>query len=404
MSGRLVYHVAEAVVLNSVLALGSRCLLVAACCGCGATPPQVPPALDPDRQAELAGWLEEHGRPPVDYVVGLFADRDVVFLGEHHRVRHDVLLVQSLIPRLHEAGVRVLATEFGRREDQPLIDALLADPEWDEARAREIVFRQLVWWGYREYVDVYRTAWERNRQLPEGAPRFRILALNDSPDWSQIRSPADRDDPAVMRRVWRGGGEEHWARVILEAVSSGDRVLVHCGIHHAFTQYRQPIVIEGRFSHFDRSLRCGNHVFEAIGARAATVFLHAPWSGDDGYGSASTYPAGGVIDAVMLAAGPKPVGFDLDDGPFGDLGAADAVYQHGYESFRLADFADGWIYTKPLSQYEGVTPIAGWVDEDNLEGARAASPNPRFRHASVEEFNRAIARDADLADRWEHLR
>jgi hypothetical protein len=112
----------------------------------------------------------------------------------------------------------------------------------------------------------------------------------------------------------------------------------------------------------------------------------------------------GRIAALMLAEGPRPVGFDLDQGPFGELSVEDAVYRHGYEDFRLAAFCDGWIYTKPISECAGVTPIPGWINESNLERAGTQSPNPSFRQASVEEFNEGIARDAEIHRRWGHLR
>ena len=366
----------------------------------GAAGPESPAVPAPERLAELEAWLQENGREPTAYVLGQFDDHDVVFLGEMHRVKHDVLFVQSLLEPLHRRGVRVLATEFGRREDQPDIDALLAAPEWNEALAREITFRQFVWWGYREYVDVFKAAWRLNRELPAGAPPMRIVGINNSPDWRHIRTRADRNRGEAMRKVWGGCTELDWARPILDAVAAGERVLVHCGMHHAFTAYRQPIVIDGAFSHFDRSLRCGNHVREALGDRAATIFLHAPWHGAGGYDDRPRHPAGGVIDALMLAVGPRPVGFDLAGGPFGELGDDGAVYHHGYEDFTLADFCDGWIYTRPLSEYEGVTPIPGWVNAGNLAAARAQSPNPAYREKSCEAFNLGIARDAGLTERW----
>ena len=379
-------------------------LLVLPACSTGTSEQANSPPIDPALQSKLAAWLEVEGEAPEDYVVGLFSDHDVVFLGEQHRVRQDALLVQSLIEPLYEAGVRVLATEFGRREEQAKIDSLLGAPEWDEDLAREIAFRQSVFWGYREYVDIYRSAWALNQGLPEGAPQFRILGMNDSPDWSYVKSEADRNNGTIMRQVWGGTSEGDWADVILVAVRSGEKVLVYSGIHHAFTEYRQPVVRDGEFRRFDSSLRCGNHVFAALGKRAVTVFLHAPWNGQQGYGSRMRHPAGGVIDALMLAEGPRPVGFDLDAGPFGEIRVGDAVYRHGYEDFKLADFCDGWIYTKPISECVGVTPIPGWVNESNLEFARAQSPNPGFRQASAEEFNEGMARDAQMHRRWGHLR
>jgi hypothetical protein len=363
-----------------------------------------PPPLDADLRKTLESWLAENGKDPVEYVEGLFADHDVVILGEHHRIRHDPLLVQSLLGPLYRAGVRTFATEFGRREDQDRIDALVNAPEWDEGLARAIVFDQFVEWGFQEYVDLYRAAWEVNRQLPEGASRLRVLGVNDSPDWSHVRTRADRDDPEVMARVWRGGNEGEWARVILEAVTAGEKVLVYCGIHHAFSRFRQPIVIDGKFYRFEDT-RMGNHLYRAIGKRVATVYLHAPWNGARGYNDAYVHPIGGAIDALMLGreGGPRPVGFDVVNTPFGDLTCSNCVYRHGSD-FRLADFCDGWIYTRPISEYKGVTPIDGWIHEGNLETARRQIPNPRMRGFSEAEFNAAVVRAADARRRWKRLR
>lgn len=377
--------------------------IVIALAGCSGEKSEGPPAIDPEVGERLSAWLEHEAEPPIAYVTGLFEEHDVVFLGEQHRIREYLLLVQDLMEPLHLAGVRVLGTEFARREDQPLIDSLIYAEDYDEELAGEIVFRQSVTWGYREYLDLFRVAWELNRMLPENSPRFRILGLNDSPDWSRLKSEADRDDHDIMKKVWRGGGEDRWAEVILESVGRGEKVLVHCGIHHAFTGYRQPVVLDGRFVRFGEK-RCGNHVYDEIGGRAVTVFLHAPWNGPGGYGSAYVYPADGVIDALMLEIGPRPVGFDLAGGPFGGLRVDKAVYVHGYEDFRLADFCDGWIYLEPISGLEGVIPVDDWIDEENIGLVRRRHPVPSRREASIESLNRGIARSARIQRRWGHLR
>lgn len=365
------------------------------------------PELDPTLRAELESWLTTEGRAPNEYVVGLFDDHDVVFLGEWHRIKHDLLFVRSLFKPLYDAGIRVFATEFARREDQPLIDTLLAKPNWDEALARRIVFQQFVHWGYQEYVDLLKAAWEVNQGLPEGAPRFQVIGMNDSPDWSYVKTQEDRDRAEIKRKVWQGGGEEFWAEVILDTVDAGERVLVHCGIHHAFTQFRQPIVNrDGEFVRFDTSLRAGNHVYNAIGKRAITIFMHAPWPPASGYYSRySVPPADGLIDALMLGRpeGPVAVGFDIVGSPLADIEIKDAVYRHGYERFTAATFCDGWIYTQPYGQCEGVTAIEGWIHDGNLEHARQQSPNPRFRTASAEDFNGSIAHDAEMERRFKHL-
>ena len=164
-------------------------------------------------------------------------------------------------------------------------------------------------------------------------------------------------------------------------------------------------MIDGEFVRFDDT-RMGNYVYRAIDKRAVTVFLHAPWSGKKGYGDRSVHPADGYIDALMLglSPGPRAVGFDLVESPFGRLRIRNAVYANGYDDFRLSSFCDGWIYTKPISEYEGVTPIENWINADNVVRARLQTPRPRMREYTPEQFNASIARSADMGGRWKHLR
>lgn len=99
-------------------------------------------------------------------------------------------------------------------------------------------------------------------------------------------------------------------------------------------------------------LRIGNHLREALGRRAVTVYLHAPWDGAGGYGTKYVHPADGRLDAFMLArsGGPFAVGFDIPGSP-------------------LAEFCDGWI------------------NAGNVVRARAAAMNPAWRNLPVEQLN-----------------
>ncbi len=365
------------------------------------------PRADAQVQNELAVYLKAHYMPPEDYVIGKFKDHDVVFIGEWHRIKHDPLLIQALIPRLHKSGIYTLATEFARREDQSLIDHLINAPAYDEQLARQIQFNQFVAWGYQEYVDIYKAAWRLNRGLPKDSRKFRILGLGDSPDWSLIKTEEDNRNPAIRRQVWKGGGENLWARVILDDVEKKEKLLVYCGIHHAFSEYKQPVVgNDGKFVRLADD-RMGNYVFRAIGKRAITIFLHSPWYPAEGYNAPyMVRPADGAIDAMIdaLEPGLRRAGFDTRGTPFGQLPGGTSIYKHGYDGFKLADFCDGYIIQKPLSEYEGVTPIPDFVNEKNIEQARAQIPNPRLRTASIATFNRAIASDADMKKRFQIIR
>lgn len=77
----------------------------------------------------LSNYLLNEGKPPLDYILEKFEDHDIVLLGEMHYIRQQVELYHRLIPLLPDHGITIVATEFGRRADQALIDELLSK-EW----------------------------------------------------------------------------------------------------------------------------------------------------------------------------------------------------------------------------------------------------------------------------------
>jgi len=363
--------------------------------------PQTLP-LDPKVKASLIEYISTHHQSPEDYILSKFKDHDMIFLGEYHRIKHDPELVQKLIPLLHRSGVYYLGFEFARRQEQPMIDSLLQAPEYDEQLARYIIFKNMVFWGYKEYVDIFKAAWELNRSLPDGERPFHILGLNDSPDWSIVKTPEDGAKHEVMSKVWHGETEEDWAKVLIDVViNKGEKALVYCGIHHAFTEYKQPVAVNGKFIRFG-DIRVGNAVFQKIGKRAFTIYLHAPWISADGYDKPDVRSADGYIDAVLSEVDPKyyRMGFDLQNTPFGKLQGETSMYKYGYDHFRLATIYDGYICQGPLSAYVGVTPIKNFINEHNLEEARLQSPNPRLRKINADDFNKGIAEDADILRRF----
>mgnify|MGYP001201344188 CR=1 FL=1 len=75
---------------------------------------------------ELSYYLLNEGKAPVDYILDKFKDHDIVLLGEMHYIRQQVELYHHVIPLLADRGITIVATEFGRRADQELIDDLLS--------------------------------------------------------------------------------------------------------------------------------------------------------------------------------------------------------------------------------------------------------------------------------------
>ncbi len=381
------------------LALASMICALLALTGC-ADEKLALPSLSPEQRAELQEWLDEHAASPEEYVASKFAHHDIVFLGEYHRIRHDALLVQNLIPVLHRTGIHNLGLEFLAAADQDDIDRLLAADTYDDSLARDLFWRAWPWWGFREYVDILRVAWELNHSLHEGAGRFRVLGLNARQDWSHVWTEEDRANPEVMSRVWpEGESDAVMAETIRrDILSHGGKALIYAGINHAYTRFRQPVVDEttGELVRLVNT-RMGNLIADEIGERAFTIFLHSPWPSAAGYAAPWVYPADGIIDAFFLGI-PEPqrrVGFDVAGSPIGRLPGGASLWSLSTPDFRIEHYCDGWIYQMPLSRYEGVTAIPDWFNEQNRLDAIAqlANPDPRVKDTerTVEQLTAFLA-------------
>lgn len=367
---------------------------------CGSQPNHEPQISD--TVASLETYLTDHYQSPHDYIVSKFAAHDVVFIGERHRLRHDVALVRELIPQLHETGVYCLGTEFARHVDQPLIDSLITGATYDEQLARKIQFNQWPWWGFQDYIDIYRAAWEVNRTRPEGTPVFRVVGLNARSDWSHVRAVEDRENSEVMAKVWPDGdGDAYMAEVVKrEFFDANQKALVYCGCNHAYTRYHQPVY---DFEHDELVRlnygRVGNRVFEEYGERCFNICLHAPWPSTEGYGK-SVLPADGLIDSLIarLPDSLECAGFDVVGTPFGELTGRTSLWQYGYPEFTLADYCDGYIIQGPVTEYQGVAVAAGFINERNRLAAILQSANPTTKDTSrtVADCMASLANDTEI--------
>ncbi len=375
------------------------CLLICALTGCKKK--AASQGLAEARVEQLESWLNENGQTPQEYVLGKFKDHDVVILGEPHRLRDHPLLVQDLIVKLGENGVHILATEFARAVDQPLIDSLLNSPQWNEELGREIQMRQYSLWPWREYLDIFKVAWQYNQSLAQGQGRFRIIGVNCDPDWSVIQTVEDMDNPAKRREAWKGCTEADWANVVLPELTAGKKVLAYCGMHHAFSRYKQPRVNEeGEFMGWG-DVRFGNHLRDSLGDRVFTIALHTPWYAKTSqYNTMTLRPVEGAIDQVMESreGGARPVGFDMLGSPFGELTDTLAIYAVGYPNFTLSEYCDGYIYFRPFAQSEVVTFIEGYYNDSTIAIARVSATHPWYRTASPQDFEDQMKKQV-IADR-----
>lgn len=252
-----------------------------------------------------------------------------------------------MIPILYDNGVTNLGYEFYEQTVQHTIDSLLSSENWNE----ELVYTTLskgfgVTWAYREYINVLKEIWKFNQTLNDNQPKFRIIFIN--PEYYPCEKGLDRF----------GGSDPDLSMALClerKVISKKQKALIYCGMHHAFTSYKQPIYdfakneLQGL-----NDKRFGNIIHEKYPDKTFTIFMHTPWFSDKGFDKPFVKPANGVIDCVMYMLNNKPCGFDVKNTPAGMIESNNTYYAYGYPNFKLMDFCDGYIFLNPYSKYKQV--------------------------------------------------
>jgi hypothetical protein len=367
--------------------------------------PELHPAAQNNDNA-LSAYLTEDWTTPEDYIVSKFKDHDIVFIGEMHYIKHDPLLIQAVIPKLYQAGIYNLGMEFANFSDQEKIDRLTTGRRYDQDLARQILFDMFTTWGYQEYMDIFRAAWTVNRSLAKGAPRFRVVGLNYSPNYKLLTGPIDQLTAEQRKAVFYMGDDDAvMARVILkEFIDKNQKALIYSGINHALTHYRQPIYnFENKKLIRLNNERMGNYIYRKIGSRAFLIFLHSPWPSRQSQSPVgSVSPGNGKIDSVMAQFPNQRVGFDVAGTPFGQLRDSKAFYGLGHDDFKLEDFCDGYIYQMPFKNYQGVTTDPHFITKNNFAAAVQGILNfeARKNYKKPEDLIRVMRSLADIPGRF----
>lgn len=310
------------------------------------------PAADilPAQEEMLLDYLKKHHQPAVDFVVSQFEKHDLVLVGETHQVAENCQFVAALIEPMYHAGVRVLAIEFNRSRFNDDLHRLTTSPTFDEGLLKHI-FRQSPWatWGFQEYAEVHRAAWRLNRSLPPDAPQLRVIGIDS--EWSQHEYWLDQKDRAQVFRE-RIERERHMTEVIkTECLEKNEKALVHIGRDHTYT---------------NSGIRLATVLTKEFGSRIKQVALHSAWPSRSG-----PAPLTDILERLAVGAGGgEPIGFDIVSSPLARLNDRSFVHWERMPKATLADFAQSYVFLKPVDELHGMTWIRGFICDENFEPAR----------------------------------
>lgn len=354
---------------------------------------------------EMIDFIKKEALSPGDYIVKTFERYDVVFLGEQHVIKENLLLVQQLIPQLYENGILTIGMEFGANEVQDKLDKLVTSKVYDENLAKEIMFTYNVAWGFQEYVDVYKAAWKFNQTLPEGAPTFRILNLSYIYNWEKFAGKRDRETTELV--FDKGPVDKFRAELIeKEVILKNKKMLALVGTPHAYTRYASSSLNfnSDHFCDFDDNW-LGNRLYKKYPEKVFSILLHQAFTQKEKDTYFLVSPAGGAIEALMALNDNQPAGFDLIHTPVGALPdrSMNAIC---YEDFTMEQFFDGYIFLEPLRELEGCTVIEDFVNEKNINHAIKNFPDPDWHEPikSLEDMKHFIqSLSIDISIRFHNL-
>jgi hypothetical protein len=292
-------------------------------------------------------------QPAGTYLVEQFGKKDVILAGESHRIREHAEFIARMIPLLHQSGINLLFSEFASSGDSALIDSLLTGKVYDESLARLVMWKNTWYWAYKEYGDVYYSAWKVNQHLQRDEQPFRIIGL-ESTDYGMM-------DPELA-----------WAKLVKRiALDQNKKALIWCGLHHSFTNYHQPYFVKDSLQGFVTT-RLGNLLYRKFPERVMTVVLHAPMKAAPKSGNDYVLPCDGKIDSMVerLPIPEREIGFNTDGILPGHFSMKNTFYGTCYPELLLKDFCQGYVVVKPVCDLHMVTIIPGFIDSSNVMETR----------------------------------
>ncbi|MDR2911550.1 MAG: hypothetical protein LBV47_09365 [Bacteroidales bacterium] len=324
-------------------------------------------------------YISDHGQNPVEYVMNKFKNHYVVALGEDHWIKDHYLFLCDLLKSMDEKGdsataINVLAWESGNLTDQKLADEFTNSPVYREDLAIKILQHtaDTYGWPYLEAVNVFKTVWEINSKKP-AAKRIRILLLD--PSYMIPYMNKEKYDYTCSRDV-------SMMNSIQICILQKQRVLFYAGLAHTRKSINGSYM--GQYNIYYNYHSAGFLLKTLYPELVCTVKLWGGLMGSNGYVSVPDSEKwervyNGTIDEAFKKNGNKPVAFDIDKSPFGEVTvvafyktseqtlsrAEDRLVASPYNrNILLKDDIDGIIFFKPVEEFSATTVYGKFFDEE----------------------------------------
>lgn len=320
---------------------------------------------------------------PFKYVADKFDNHSVVFLGELHKRKKDLEFFRDLIPYLYQTkGINLIGWEFGAAEYQKDADSVVTASEFDRKKAIAIMRNSNYYWCYEEYLDIFKTIWQLNKNILQADEKIKFLQLNKPYIPKRWNSPNQN-----IRLEERKKSFDNILPEIVEkeVIQKNKKILIYCGWQHSLTKFQTPKF----FFLKEKEGRAGERLFNKYPEKVCQLWLIAPfpprwWLYKDLMNSKDikyVYPFEAVFNQLYDTL-KRPFAVDASNTAFVNLKDHNSFYAFDkFNGIKLKDFCDGAIMLASFDKIRPVNTIPDWVtNQKELDEVKSILPDEDAKH------------------------
>jgi len=310
-------------------------------------------------------FLKSQNKSPVDYVMNLFQQYDIVILCEraHPEMTQYDFILDILSDKRFTEQVGHLFTETGTNSLRPAVESFLMDTTLNEKAIDERlrnIFRNFSSFPHREttnYYELLKKVHQLNRNLPEDR-RIHIYPSDIPFNWNGMTAAKYREFRKALGQRDKIMADQIANKfdTIYNSPNPRKKALVIMNYRHAFPLLE--IKLGPRIKKFEN---VGGFLMAYYPKMVANVMINSirllPGSTDNKV--IMTALQDGKWDAAFSVLGNPDSGFDFANSPFGD----DSFDYFPITSpYRYQDVFTGFIFHRPLDEHKMSMGIPGLFD------------------------------------------
>lgn len=326
----------------------------------------------------FVNWLNKNAQSPENFAIQTALNHQITIFGEMHGTKENLDFFNKIIPDLyHKSGVRCIAMECIPSSMNEKLKELVNGKEFSAELALWVA-RNATWkiWGFKEYWDVIETVWKLNKSLSENSPKMRIMGIDT--DWEgpclAMALPGGSDDGLKNVPLWEKlkiftsigdfvkviYRDELMARnVEKEIIEKGEKGVVWIGSAHSMLHYGYPVFYNNKIQFI--KARFGLILNEKYKGNIGQILL---WHTTADFKKNENKSMDNFIESIMNKRDNLPIGFNIENSPFGLLRDSTAMYFNKWRSVSFKDITQGLIFLKPLDKLQKCTWTENYISSE----------------------------------------